>query len=284
MDTFIYWLSQSPEGARMVMRGSAGIAHRISTHAIEAEMRRYARVDDCIGNCNQIVGHNFYKLHFPTADITWVWDEATQLWHKEHFSDVNGAFHRRNACFPAYAYQRNLMLDWSNGNLYLDDPDNMFDALTGTATSPGKKGAPVVRRRGLPHMINGEFDRVSYWRLIADIDNGDNDERFGPFILQSTRDWDIEFSGEFGPAGYTVFPPFMSLRKSKTRGHTWENRITQLMGGTGQYGHRVAFRRLGYGGDTVFELEWSAPVKTALNGVYLLTEEHMYDSGVHRGR
>jgi len=41
------------------------------------------------------------------------------------------------------------------------------------------------------------------------------------------------------------------------------------MGATGQYKRSVQFQRLGMGRDRVFELFWSAPVPTCLNGAYI---------------
>jgi hypothetical protein len=46
-------------------------AKRISNFAIEDEWKKYAYVGDAIGGCYQIDGHNFYAIHFPTADKTW---------------------------------------------------------------------------------------------------------------------------------------------------------------------------------------------------------------------
>jgi hypothetical protein len=134
-DVNVYWLSQSPEGARMAMKGSPDLfAKRISTHAIEAEWKKYPRVDDAIGGCYQIIGHAFYLLHFPTADRTWCYDEATELWHERAASDENGRLHRTRESFYAFAYGQNLGLDFSTGALYAIDPAQYVDqSLVGGA-------------------------------------------------------------------------------------------------------------------------------------------------------
>src|SRR5262249_43083593 len=158
MDTNVYWLSQSPEGDRMVMRGgNQNVAQRISTHAIEAEFRKYPRVDDAIGSVYQIQGHSFYKLHFPTADTTWGFDQATGQWHEDNWFDPNGVPHCARNRFVAFAYGRNVALDFANGNLYAVDPNAFTD-----------NGAPIPWIRSFPHVVD-ELKYVNTAAIVADV-------------------------------------------------------------------------------------------------------------------
>lgn len=247
-DIHVYWLSQSPEGARMAMKNEGHAAKRISTTAIENEWLTYGRVDDAIGSCYQIKGHAFYQLHFPTADKTWTYDEATDLWFEEASLDINGNLHRAKNTFNAYSYGKNLALDWNTGDLLQVDPSTYSD-----------NGNPIAFLRSMPHVIDDEFDRVTIWRLIADMETGTTPDTY-PVVT----------------AG--VEPPLVSLRVSNNGGGSYGNAIMQPMGYSGKYRAKPTWNRLGFGADWVFELSWSSAVKTGLNGVFITTEKHEADS------
>ena len=263
-DVNVYWLSQSPEGARMAMKGAQNIAQRISTHAIENEWKNYNRVDDCIGSTYQINGHAFYCLDFPTADKTWVYDEATKQWHEETHIDINGVRHRSLVPYKAYCYGRNLGLDWQTGNLYQLDTTNYTD-----------NGRPIEFLRSFPHTIANESERITVWRFVADVEVGTTEHMIAvPY--QDNSPWSGGFSPGFGPLS-VISPPLISLRTSRTRGASWGNAVMQPMGATGLYYTRPTWNRLGFFVDGVFELSWSSPMKTALNGAFITTEPHEAD-------
>lgn len=261
-DTDIYWLSRSPEGARMAMKGAGQRATRISTHAIEKEWLGYARVDDCIVQTYQIRGHPFILFHFPTADRTWAFDGATDEWHEEAWYDVNGVQHRTRDTMMAYAYGKNLSLDWRTGALYQRDETNYSD-----------NGAPVVMIRSMPHLIDEEDDRQTLWRVIADMECGN-----GPGVPVPTAEspWSLGFSNGFGPQ-VLVEPPAVTLRISRDRGFSWLTHSIQPLGSQGKYNTRPTFNRCGVATDFVVELSWEGPLKTALNGVFVVVERHEGD-------
>lgn len=61
----------------------------------------------------------------------------------------------------------------------------------------------------------------------------------------------------------------ISLRWSDDRGHTWGNPVTQSIGATGAYRTSLQWQRLAYARDRCFELSWSVPVRTALQGAWI---------------
>jgi hypothetical protein len=63
--------------------------------------------------------------------------------------------------------------------------------------------------------------------------------------------------------------PMVYLRWSDSRGKTWGNPVGQTLGSSGEYLTSIQWNRLGMARDRVFELFWSAPVKTALNGAFI---------------
>lgn len=236
-DLAVYWLSKDQQGQGMVVRGQAYEAKRISTHAIEEEFRKYSRIDDAIGMIYQQDGHVFYVLTFPTADKTWCFDEATGQWHERVWKDGNGQAHRHRMNCIASAYGKIVVGDHDNGNLYALDVDTYTD-----------NGAPIERIRGFPHLLN-DGKRMMFTRFVAD----------------------MEVGADTGAIDGTTAanPPVVSLRYSDTRGQSWGNRIQQTLGAAGEYYRQVQFQRLGMARDRVFELSWSVPTKTALNGAFV---------------
>jgi hypothetical protein len=63
--------------------------------------------------------------------------------------------------------------------------------------------------------------------------------------------------------------PQVRLRWSDTRGRSWRNPVSRGLGARGEFGHLVQFNRCGQSRERVFEVSWSANVKTALNGAYV---------------
>lgn len=245
-DLSVYWLSQDKQGRNIVIQGNNFAAHRISTFAIENEFAKYSTVADAIGFIYQQYGHVFYVLTFPTADKTWVFDQTTELWHEENSLQLiqNGAFtidgnlHKviYNSC--AYAGGKVYVGD-GIGNIWQLDPNNYTE-----------NGVPIPRIRSFPHLINDQ-KRVSYSKFIADMETG-------------TDDYSLTNDGSS-----SANPPTVSLRWSDDRGRTYGNYVQQSMGALGQYLTSIQWNRLGYARDRVFELSWSVPTKTALNGAWI---------------
>ena len=91
------------------------------------------------------------------------------------------------------------------------------------------------------------------------------------------RPWSLGFSSGFGPLTPLIEPPLISLRTSRDRGASWGNYVMQPMGAQGLYFTRPTWNRLGFGIDFVFELSWSTPMKTAMNGAFIEVEAHDAD-------
>lgn len=229
-DASVFWLSQDREGNGIIIRTKGYEAQRISTHAIEAEIQAYSRIDDAIGFCYQIQGHSFYDITFPTADVTWSYELKSGQWHQKAYVDVNGTLRRHRANCSAFAYGKNVVGDWQNGYLYHFDPNNYTDA-----------GNPIVRIRTFPHMIEND-DRVVHSSFTADLEPG-------------------EYEGDEDPV--------VRLRWSDTRGKSYGNSVEQSMGSGGEYLKSIQWNRLGLARDRVYELSWSVAAKTSLNGAFL---------------
>lgn len=232
-DLSIYWLSQDLQGNLMVLEGTNYQALRISTHAIENEIQSYAVFSDAIGFTYQFEGHTFYQLTFPTADKTWIYDASSGLWHEESWIDGDGIEHRHRANCAAFAYGQRVVGDWENGKFYALDANIYTD-----------DGQPITFLRSFPHIEN-DGKRLMHRQFIADM--------------------------EVGTAPETVVDggPLISLRWSDTRGASWGNAIQASLGSAGEYLTSIQFQRLGLARDRIYEISWSAPYKTALNGAWL---------------
>lgn len=229
-DTSIYWLS--PQG--IVFRSSDMSALRISTHAMENEIRTYATIADAQSYTYEENGHFFYVINFPTADKTWTFDLATSQWHERMFLDSEGHEHRHRVSVAVEVDGKCIGGDWETGDLYEMSPDAFDDA-----------GSPMLCLRTWPALSN-EKKNIFLDRFFADM--------------------------QVGEIPVDQPEPVARLRWSDTRGRTWGNAISRGLGARGKFDQLVQFNRLGRSRERVFELAWSANVRTALNGAYVAAE------------
>jgi hypothetical protein len=235
-DNSLFWLSQDPQGKALVVMTKGYSVQEISTHAIAEIFQGYTNIADAISYVYQVAGHVFYIISFPSADATWGMDLQTKQWYQWASIDDNGNFHRHRVATACYAYGRNIGADWQTGVLYEIDPNVYTD-----------NGQAIPRIRSFPHLLN-DGKRVKYLSFIADMQVGTADALEVPD------------------------PPMVSLRWSDDRGVSYGNPVEQSMGATGAYLTQIKWWRLGKARDRVFELSWSAPVKTALNGAFVEME------------
>ncbi|ABO54187.1 hypothetical protein UA18_03445 [Burkholderia multivorans] len=236
MDGEVYWLAQSQQGVCYVNRSQKFNATQISTFALDNEIASYPRVDDAIGFTYQIEGHFFYVLTFPSADKTWQYDLSTEQWNELSWVDENGGLRRHRANCYASLYGQPIVGDWENGNLYLWDVNAYTD-----------NGNPIPRIRSFMHSVDDNSDRMRYREFIANMEVGN---------------------------GSNNSPVWVFLRWSDTRGKSWGNAIKTSLGKEGEYATSLQFQRLGMARDRVFELSWSAPVKTSLLGAWVQAESN----------
>lgn len=233
--TAVLWLSETDDGENIVLQGQGYAAKRISNFAIEDIFRKYPTVQDAEGWTYQQDGHAFYMLNFPTADATWGYDLSTGQWHERASLDGNGIEHQHRVGSAAFAYDQVVGLDRQNGNLYKMDLDSYADF-----------DGPIKRVRSWPH-LRQEMRRVIYTLFRVDIEVGTD------------------------PGTTPEAPAMMSLRWSDDHGRTWGNPVLLSIGSEGQYLTSPTRWRLGMARDRVFELSWTTPAATALNGAYTET-------------
>ncbi len=245
-DISTYWLSRDLQGEGLVMRHTGYQTKRVSNHALEVIIRRMVKKDDAIGYCYQQDGHTFYVLQFPSADQTWVFDEASQEWHQRSWTDANGVLHRDRTNCHALIGDLNVCLDWENGDLYALDLEVYTDEVKGLM-------GPISFIRGFPHvqavsgpggMVETDGKRMKYNRIQADIEVGMAD------------------------GALDGLPAEIGLRWSIDRGRTFLNTVLQSNGARGEYLTSPLWRSEGIARDMVFEISHSIDGPVALQGLY----------------
>ncbi len=233
-DKSVFWLSRSKDGVGIVLQSSSYEAKRVSTHALEQAFKGYADLSTARGSMYQLGGHTFYVLSF--AEASWSYDLATGLWHQWMWLDATGVERPCRAGSIVSTLDRLIAVDRYDGTVYELSSAALTDA-----------GAPIRRVRSFPHSSGGGR-RIRYLEFIADMQPGAM------------------------PGGSSDAPPLVSLRWSDDEGVSWSNAVEQSFGATGQYRVRPTWRRLGVAADRIWELSWSAPVPTALNGAFVTAE------------
>lgn len=236
MGVYLFWLGQGFEGPGIVYMANGYTPQRISTHAVEQAIQSYSTISDATAFCYQDEGHGFYQLNFPTANATWVFDLATNLWHERAYTN-DGVLERHRADCYAFGYGKRLVGDYANGNIY--------DLSNTTYTD---NGAYITRKRVAPHVSN-DGNRVFISELRLDIESG-----VGLDGIQQGTD------------------PQIMMRFSDDGGHSWSNEKWVSMGKIGQKRWRANWRRLGASRDRLFDVTITEPVKIVIVGADIFLE------------
>jgi hypothetical protein len=280
------FVSQDQRGQSIIGMIAGYQFQRVSTHAVEQSLVDKT-ISDAIAWTYQIEGHEFYVVTFPSADLTWVYDLASQAWHK-WLSFSNGEFHRhRSNCGTNFA-GKIIIGDYQNGMLY---------QLSNTVYT--NNGEPIRRLRRAPHLTTDlqrqYFDefQIQFQPGVGLAGNDPTDllsnllaEGF-PFLATELDD---DIATETGIGLLAVTPittsddlltesgedilvsvatvqgvdPQAMLRWSNDGGSTWSNEHWTSIGRIGRYQNRAIWRRLGMARDRIFEVSISDPVKAVI--------------------
>ena len=214
-DDTVWWLTNE----KQVVVAAGYQPKRISTDQMEREISDYPTVADAIGWFQVDEGHSFYWLTFPTANVTWVFDDKTKSWHKRSTYPKNGR-HLANC----YAYFDGKHLVGSSGSsaIYKLDTEIFTDA-----------GQPIRRVVQSREFRNGG-ERLSF------------------------PDLQFVFNHGLGTGSSTITNDAM-LSWSKDGGNTFNCQRRSSMGDFGQYGYRTIFKKLGSDYQRIYQLETTNP-------------------------
>lgn len=230
-DTISFWLMQDKQGKCSVITGSGYQIKEISTPYIVKQFQSYSKVSDAIGFCFQISDHAFYAITFPTANKTWLYDLTTGFWNEWAWMDTQGSLQRHRANCSMFVFDKVMVGDRENGKiLILDDNVNTDD------------GQSIFRLRSFVQLVSNG-DRVTYKQFIAVMEVGTIDPATGE-------------------------NPKVNLQWSDDGGKTFGFPLQQSLGEGGEFLTQASWNRLGMARSRVFQLTWSANVRTVLSGAY----------------
>ena len=242
-NSFAY-LAKNNRGQAEIVMMNGYFPQRISTHAVENTLLDQY-ISDAVAYTYQLEGHETYVISFPSLDLTWAYDIATQMWHKWLWVDSNNVYHRHRSNCSAFFQGIVLVGDWQNGQIYQLDPTNYTD-----------NGDIIRRLRRAPH-------------LVSDLQR----QYFDEFQIQFQPG--IGLTGITTPVNSEVVgaDPQAMLRWSNDGGSTWSNEHWATIGKIGKYQNRIIWRRLGWSRDRIFEVVVTDPIKAVIVSANLKASE-----------
>lgn len=245
MGPSLVWLAKNEQGENIAIATEQYSWRRISNHAVETAFASYPLVSDAIGYVYEEAGHMFYVLTFPTADVTWVYDDTASAlmgkpcWHQRlSFDPVACVYHRhRSNCYMDFQNLR-LVGDYQTGQIH-----QMSRAFYSDA------GNPLRAQRRCKHVWKKK-DRTR--------------------VAQSSLQ--IEFTPGVGLQVGQGSNPQAMLRWSNDGGFTWSNEYWRSIGAAGATRNRAKWNRLGRARDRIYEVNMSDPVPRDIIGATLFAE------------
>ena len=275
-NSFAY-VSRNIRGQAQIMMMNGYIPQRISTHAVENTLTDQY-IDDAVAWTYQLEGHEVYVVSFPTLDLTWAYDVASEMWHKWLWVDNNNIYHRHRGNCASLFQGLVLVGDHSNGQIYQLDTSNYTD-----------NGQNIRRLRRAPHLVT-DLQRQYLEELQIQFQpgvgtTGLSSKTQGIFInspyyiaptdtliITSDETLILGQSNQVGLQTTTTNPQAM-LRWSNDGGSTWSNEHWVKIGQEGKYKNRAIWRRLGWSRDRVFEVVVTDPVNAVIISANLKAQE-----------
>lgn len=186
---------------------------RVSTHAIEKEWQSYSSVSDAYCFSITYEGHKWIFVTFVLANKTFVFDIATNLWHRRESWDINNNNYGRwrGNCF-IQAYGMNLVGDLYSGQIGILDP-SAFQ----------------------------EFGNTMQMSATGTTLHNDRRRVFVP-------NFELDIEAGIGATTGQGSDPQIMLEWSRDGGRTWGSQQTwDAMGKIGAYNTRVRWTRNGQG-------------------------------------
>ncbi len=224
-DESLMWLGGNSRGAGVIYRSTGYAPVRVSSHAVEAAIQQYGRIDNAIAYTYQENGHSFYSISFPTAEATWCYDATVGMWHQRGYWSIARARYISDlATYHAYVFGMHLVGGGDGtGKIYQQAITISDDA-----------GNPIRWWRRSPH-VNVEAKMMRHNKLQLDMQVG---------VAAAGTD------------------PQVALRTSNDGGRTWGNERWASSGKVGEYRKRVEWRQLGRSRDRVYEVYGTDPIPT----------------------
>lgn len=220
------WLTSHGQVVQTVGYNAKPVSNQMFDRAVQG----YASFSDAIAFSYRMHGHIFYQITFPTADVTWVLDGATRIWHKRssYMDDGSGYGRHRANCYTELN-NVHYVGDFSNGKVYKMSADYYDDA------------GEEIRRVLYSKEIEGNLDRIFFPSISIQVEPGVGlIDGTDPQIM-------LEFSGDGG--------------------HTWSNEMWRSAGLIGEYYRRAIWHRQGSGFRRMYRMTVTDPVEWRVLGI-----------------
>lgn len=238
LDNTVFWLGGDDRGYGVVWRADGYTPQRVSNHALEHAISLYENVSDATAITYSQEGHAFYVLTFPTAEVTWVYDASTQLWHERAWRDPStGELSRWRGVAHCLLNGKHLIGDCQDGRLYILDTEHYTDDLD-----------PILRLRTTQTQAQMQT-RLFYNWLQVDMQTG-----IGLTLGQGSD-------------------PMLMMRYSNNGGQSWSDYRNAPLGAIGDYDARCQYNRLGAGRNRTWEISMTDPVPFAVIGAVVDGDE-----------
>ena len=231
----------------------------ISTPDLDFLISNYENPSDAIAFTYRQNGHEFYQINFQTQKATWLYDATSQAWSVLQSGESTRHYANRGAQY----YNKMIVSDYRDGNLYVLDPESYTD-----------NGDLIARELITPHFFVGtSFNKLHIYRLRLDMEQGASNtirsitsvvESFltteSSSILTCEND-DQLFVSYYDGFTPRLYNPQIMLQVSRDGGYTYGNEMWTSFGAQGEYLKRAEWRRLGVSRNYVFKFRITDPVK-----------------------
>jgi hypothetical protein len=239
LDNTLFSLGQNRQGGGMVYRLDGFRPKRVSNYSVEDAIQSYVPYSDAVSYPYQDGGHMFYNICFPSANgglgANWCYDVNTNMWHQRgHWNTQLGKYEADIGRFYMHAFQKHLVGDYRNGNLY-----EMSMAYTDDA------GDPIRWMRSAPQISTLQFQNT-YRYLQLDMQTG------------------VGLDG----TGLGT-DPVVNLNISEDGGFTWGADLAAPIGKIGDFKAQVTWNNLGLARDFVARVWGTDPNVLCLVNAYL---------------
>ena len=153
----LHFLGGDTRGRIVAYRAQGFQPIRVSNHAVEQIWNKYGTVWDAFAYTYTMHGHSFWVLNFQTANATWVYDIATELWHERGFWNGTALEKHRGRCH-AFVFGKHLVGDHTTGTIYEMSHEVFTD-----------NGTEIRRIRQAPHISNSNME-VFHHRFQVDLE------------------------------------------------------------------------------------------------------------------
>jgi hypothetical protein len=230
----VFWLGNGLNGYGAVFMGVGYDVVRISTPAIEYQIKQLSNINEANSYTYIEEGHQFYVINF-TSEKTFAYDLTTGQWHiRASWNSLTGQNIRNMSQYCAFFNGKNYVGSYKNADIYemsLDIYDEDGTSIVGKIVTPD---------------ISNENELLFHSSLVIDMEKG------------------VGLSGESDPV--------IMMKYSNDGGYTWSNIRSSSPGGIGEYSARVIWRRLGSARNRVYEITMSDPVKRVISSAFIKVE------------